>query len=116
MKKKNFKGRVEKRFVTKCEEVCRTYSPIQSAYVDVIENERDDIVTFQCNVPWFDEQEVEYTTDFVCKKQDGSLLVLECIERKLLGRPHTIKLLQSSYTHWSKYAEWGLVVDAITEE
>lgn len=115
MKKKNYKGRVEKRQATKCEDVCRTYNPIQSSYVDVIEN-RDDIIEFKCNVPWSDEEAVEYTTDFVCKKQDGSLLVLECVERKLLGRPHTTKLLQLSYMHWSKYAEWGLVVDAVIKE
>ena len=34
MRKKNFKGRCEKRVVAKCVEVCRTYDPIQYAYAD----------------------------------------------------------------------------------
>lgn len=31
MKKINYKGRCEKRKVSKCEDICRTYSGIQSA-------------------------------------------------------------------------------------
>ena len=31
MKKINYKGRCEKRKVSKCEDICRTYSKIQSA-------------------------------------------------------------------------------------
>ena len=32
MRKKNFKGRCEKRRLPKCEDVCRTYDGIQYAY------------------------------------------------------------------------------------
>ena len=32
MRKKNFKGRCEKRVLPKCAEVCRTYDPIQYVY------------------------------------------------------------------------------------
>ena len=35
MKKINYKGRCEKRKVSKCEDICRTYSKIQSAMVDI---------------------------------------------------------------------------------
>ena len=35
MKKINYKGRCEKRKVSKCEDICRTYSGIQSAMVDM---------------------------------------------------------------------------------
>ena len=34
MKKNNYKGRCEKRKVSKCVEVCRTYNKIQSAFID----------------------------------------------------------------------------------
>lgn len=34
MKKINYKGRCEKRKVSKCKDICRTYSKIQSAMVD----------------------------------------------------------------------------------
>lgn len=36
MKRINYKGRCEKRKASKCTEVCRTYSKIQSAYVDPV--------------------------------------------------------------------------------
>lgn len=37
MRKKNFKGRCEKRKIDKCSEVCRTYDVIQYAYADLLE-------------------------------------------------------------------------------
>lgn len=36
MRKKNFKGRCEKRAVSKCMDVYRTYGPIQYAYADML--------------------------------------------------------------------------------
>ena len=36
MRKKNFKGRCEKRVIGKCAEVCRTYDAVQYAYADVL--------------------------------------------------------------------------------
>lgn len=47
MKKINYKGRCEKRKVSKCEDICRTYSKIQSAMVDVLEKD-DDVDSFEC--------------------------------------------------------------------
>lgn len=41
MKKINYKGRCEKRKVSKCDDICRTYSRIQSAMVDVLEKDDD---------------------------------------------------------------------------
>ena len=37
MRKKNFKGRCEKRVLGKCAEVCRTYDPVQYAYADLLQ-------------------------------------------------------------------------------
>ena len=37
MRKKNFKGRCEKRQVSKCEDICRTYDDIQRAYLERLE-------------------------------------------------------------------------------
>ena len=37
MRKKNFKGRCEKRKIGKCAEVCRTYDAIQYAYADLLQ-------------------------------------------------------------------------------
>lgn len=49
MRKKNFKGRCEKRRLSKCEDVCRTYDAIQYAYADLL-NGSADIRSFQANV------------------------------------------------------------------
>ena len=49
MKKVNYKGRCERRKVSKCKDICRTYSKIQSALVDELEKDGA-VVSFECNV------------------------------------------------------------------
>lgn len=91
MRKKNFKGRCEKRVIGKCSEVCRTYDAIQYAYADLLQK-NDEIEEIRCNV-LLDGLEVgEYTSDFVCTKADGDLMVRECVFRKFLMKPLTVKL------------------------
>ena len=109
MRKKNFKGRCEKRIISKCSEVCRTYDPLQYAYADILQ-ENDDIKEIKCNV-LLDGS--EYTSDFVCTKTDGDFMVRECVYRKLLMKPLTIKLLDISREYWLKHGvmDWGLVID-----
>lgn len=113
MRKKGFKGRCEKRALSKCREVCRLYDPIQSAFADKIQ-EDDTIREFQCNVPL---DTGEHMTDFLCIKVDGELMVRECVQRKHLTKPMTIKLLDMSLTYWTRHGveDWGLVVDAAEE-
>ncbi len=43
MRKKNLKGRSEKRMIEKSKEVCKTYDAIQYAYADLLQmsNERN---------------------------------------------------------------------------
>ena len=48
MKKINYKGRCEKRKVSKCKDICRTYSKIQSAMVDLLEID-EKVTSFECN-------------------------------------------------------------------
>ena len=112
MRKKNYKGRCEKRMVAKCTEVCRTYDAIQYAYVDILSASQD-IVEIRCNVPLDGLEEGEYTTDFVCTKQDGDLMVRECVFRKLIDKPMTVKLLEASRQYWLRHGvtDWGLVID-----
>ncbi len=62
MRKKNFKGRCEKRVIAKCSEVCRTYDAIQYAYADVLQAS-DEVKEIRCNVP-LDRRDIsEYTAD-----------------------------------------------------
>ena len=50
MRKKNYKGRCEKRQVSKCEDICRTYDDIQRAYLERLEANKN-IKSIRCNVP-----------------------------------------------------------------
>ena len=99
MRKKNFKGRCEKRTISKCEEVCRTFDSIQYAYADALQAS-EDIKEIRCNVPLDGLPDGEYTSDFVCTKTNGDLLVRECVERRFLTKPMTVKLLDASRLYW----------------
>lgn len=109
MRKKNYKGRCEKRTLSKCKEVCRTYDRIQFAYADYLQ-QNECIAEIQCNVSLDGE---EYTTDFVCVKTDQELMVRECISRRLLTKPMTVKLLDQSREYWLRrgVSDWGIVID-----
>lgn len=112
MRKKNFKGRCEKRVLPKCAEVCRTYDTIQYAYADLLQAD-DGIKEIRCNVLLDGQDLGEYTSDFVCVKSDGDLMVRECVYRKFLMKPLTVKLLDASKEYWLRrgVTDWGLVID-----
>ena len=109
MRKKNFKGRTEKRKMSKCEDVCRTYDAIQYAYADLL-NGSADIKSFRVNVLL---DGLDYTSDFVCVKADGDLMIRECVERKHLTKPLTVKLLDASREYWLRHgvSDWGIVIE-----
>lgn len=109
MRKKNYKGRCEKRTLSKCKEICRTYDGIQYTYADLLQ-QNDSITEIRCNVPLDD---LEYTTDFVCVKADNDLMVRECVSRKYLTKPLTVKLLDMSRDYWLRrgVVDWGIVTD-----
>lgn len=112
MRKKNFKGRCEKRKIDKCADICRTYDTIQFAYADILQAD-EGVKEIKCNV-LLDGLEVgEYTSDFVCVKADGDLMVRECVFRKYLLKPLTVKLLDASREYWTRrgVTDWGLVID-----
>ena len=112
MRKKNFKGRCEKRTVGKCSEVCRTHDAIQAAYVDRLQAD-DSIREIRCNVLLDGLAVGAYTSDFVCTKSNGGLMVRECVFRKFLTKPMTVKLLDASREYWLRHGvtDWGLVID-----
>ena len=112
MRKKNFKGRCEKRIISKCNEVCRTYDAIQFAYADILQAD-ESITEIRCNILLDGLPEGEYTSDFVCIREDGDMMVRECVQRKYLLKPMTVKLLDASREYWLRHGvtDWGLVVD-----
>ena len=102
MKKKGYKGRCKKRSLSKCVGVCRTYSDLQSAYADVLEADPQ-VKEFQCNVLLEGLSIGEYTTDFLCTMQDGSLRVRECIPRDRLTKPMNVMLAGTSRIYWLEH-------------
>lgn len=91
----------------------RAYSDIQAAYAERLEK-GDEVKEFQCNVLLDGLEEGEYTSDFLCVKADGDFMVRECVERKFLMKPRTVKLLDASKNYWLRHGvkDWGLVIDA----
>ena len=112
MRKKNYKGRCKKRVLSKCKEVCRTYDDIQSAYAEHLQ-ESESITEIRCNVLLNSLESGEYTSDFVCVKTDGDMMVRECVNRKYLTKPMTVKLLDASRNYWLRHGvtDWGIVTN-----
>lgn len=114
MRRKGYRGtRVEKRTLSKSKEVCRLYDTLQSKYADMLQACKE-IKEIRCNVLLEGLAEGDYTSDFVCVKSDGDLMVRECVFRKYLTKPMTVKLLDASRVYWSRHgvSDWGLVIDA----
>ena len=117
MRKRTQKTRCEKRQLRKSEEICRTYDKVQSACADYLD-QREDVVRIRCNVELDGLKDGDYTTDFVCEKENGELMVRECVYRQYLTKPMTARLLESSRNYWLSRGvlDWGIVLDAVNEE
>lgn len=114
MKKKGYKGsRCEKRYLGKCADgVAKTYTDIESRFADLLQMD-DGIKEFRCNVLLDGFPEGEYCSDFVCIKTDGDMMVRECVYRKMIAKPMTIRLLDAFREYWLKHgvSDWGIVIE-----
>ena len=113
MRRKDRKTRCQKRMIQKCKEVCKTFDPVQYSCAEML-SACEEIQEIRCNVLLEGlESEAEYTSDFVCVKEDGSLAVRECVFRKHLTKPMTARLLEMSRRYWEERAvtDWGIVID-----
>ena len=112
MRPLKIKDRCTKKKLKKSDEVIRTYDKIQTAYAEILDR-GENIKSIQCNVPLEDLDEREFTTDFLCTKVDGELMVKECVFRKKLSLPRTCKLLDLSREYWTKrgITDWGIVIE-----
>lgn len=85
MRKKNFKGRCEKKTIGKCKTVCKTFDPIQSAYIDILDD-RCDVAEIQCNVE-LDGDASDFTTDIVAVMTNGEIMVREHPQKRTDPNP-----------------------------
>ena len=76
MRKKGYKGRCEKKNLSKSMDVCRSYDAIQSVYADILQQD-ENIQEIRCNVLLDGLSEGDYTSDFVCIRKDGEWMILK---------------------------------------
>lgn len=112
MRQRNLKTRCVKRKLSKCDEVVKTFDKVQYAYADCLEN-NPQVTSFKCNVPFDDKTIGDFTSDFVCTKSDGDLMIRECVISSNLTRPRTTKFLDFSLTYWKKRGinDWKVVIE-----
>ena len=82
--------------------VCKLYSSLQRKLAERFEND-DSVETFEVNVK-VDELPIDgaFTTDLLVKFKDGSLKACECILRRHLTKPMSMRLLSLSRAYWMK--------------
>ena len=117
MRPANIKDRCTKKKLKKSDEVIRTYDKIQTAYAEILDA-NPNIQSIRCNVPLEKMDAGEFTTDFLCTKVNGELMVRECVFRKKLSLPRTCKLLDASRDYWMKRGvmDWGIVIEQEEEQ
>ena len=91
---------------------CRLYSLLQRKFVERLDN-NDAVESFETNVV-LDGLPIEgvYSTDVLVKYKDGSAMAYECVLRRHISKPQTVKLLSLSRTYWiNKGVNFGLVTE-----
>jgi len=114
MRNTNTRSKTLKRRIKKSEKIFHAYSEIQWKYVDLLES-NDDVVEIRFNVKLAGcELGDNYTSDFVCVKTDGQLMIRECVLKRIFLRPLNVKLLDASRNYWLSRGckDWGIVLDA----
>ena len=112
MRPANSKDRCTKKRLNKSESVVKLYDELQLAYASILEA-NEEIKEIRCNVPIDSVDGSDFTSDFVCVKTNGDIMVRECVYRKKLSLPRTAKLLDASRNYWANHSvlDWGLVID-----
>ena len=118
MRNKGLKTRCTKQSLPKFEGGCKTFDKLQTAaavYLSGLVD--DDVISIRTNVDSALVDGTQYTTDFVCEKENGDLAIWECVYRKHLMKPLTIKLLDASRSFWLSrgVTDWGVIVDEADE-
>lgn len=116
MRRTDYKGKRVKRKLNKCKDVFKAFDDVQNALGDLLDEDQN-ISEIKCNVPLEDKSIGDYTTDFVCTKENGSIMARECVYRKVLLRPKTITQLDFSQRYWLQrgVTDWKVVIDCEKE-
>ena len=115
---RNTKSKVKctKISITKSSNVFKAYNDIQLAYVKKLELD-DSVKEIKSNVPLENIEGLEgkYSTDFFVVKTNGDVFVRECVNRKYLTKPLTVKLLDASREYWlsRNVSDWGIVINEL---
>ena len=113
MRNRNSHSITFKKKLNKCIGIFRAYNELQLKYGELL-NENEEIIEIKVNVLLEDfELGDSFTSDFVCIKKDNSLMVRECVLRKNLLKPSTIKVLDASHNYWTNKGvnDWGIVLN-----
>lgn len=111
MRNKVQKGKCVKMTLPHFEEVVKTYDDLQLAAAKSL-SANSNFVSIQSNVDCIEIDGIKYTSDFLCRDKDGSYTVYECVYRKYLDKPKTVKLLDASQKFWQgRGCTWGLIIE-----
>lgn len=78
MRPANIKDRCTKKRLNKSESVVKLYDELQLAYASILEA-NEDIKEIRCNVIIDPVDGSDFTSDFVCVKTNGDIMVRECV-------------------------------------
>ncbi len=92
---------------------CRLYSALQRKFAERLDND-EEVESFEANCVLKDlSVDGIYTSDFLVKYKDGTAKVYECVLRRHIVKPQTVKLLTISRNYWlSRGVKWGIVTEA----
>lgn len=110
MRNKVQKGKCVKQTLPHFEGVVKTYDDLQNAAAKLLSGSSE-FISIQANVDCIEMDGIKYTSDFLCKDKDGGYTVYECVYRKYIDKPKTVKLLDSSQRFWQgRGCIWGWII------
>lgn len=112
MHNSNSRGKTFKKKLNKSKNIFYAFNELQYEYGSYLDLD-DEIVEIRANVKLVGCNLGDgYTTDFVCVKTDGEIIVRECVEKSKLLKPLTCKMLDSSRNYWLNKGinDWGVVI------
>ena len=97
-----YKRRTQSLFTESDDFESETQSALFDKFMDAsILEANEEIKEIRCNVPIDSVDGSDFTSDFVCVKTNGDIMVRECVYRKKLSLPRTAKLLDLKRLQYS---------------